>query len=182
MTKFVNFKECTECDESETDICSLYILDQTTQNSANDRGILIDKSITMPELTRLQQAIKDKLVQLKQYTQCYGLTLTFKPLWHIEDPRDLHIIVQDKLKKSYIWQNKKYILFPEYTRAGNLHYHGIIYDQYQTEFIRCVKWWVRTFGYCKPELIIKDRDKWNAYICKDYGVTGLWTIRNKLFD
>ncbi len=160
---------------------SSIILDRTTQN-LGDVDIFIDQQLNAKELTALQEAIKTKLVKLKHYTQCYGMTLTFKPLWHVEDPIDLHRIVQAKLRKSYIWQTKKYILFPEYTQQGNLHYHGIIYDQYQTEFIRCLKWWVRTFGYVKPELVIRDKDKWNNYITKDYGVTGLWTIRNKLFE
>lgn len=105
-----------------------------------------------------------------------GVTLTFRKSYHNDDDKYIHKLVISTLKKSRIWKNKNYILFPEYTKNGVLHYHGIIWDHYQSEVMSCVKWWRRKYGFVKPELELKNRYRWIEYITKNYGKTGLWTI------
>lgn len=137
-----------------------------------------------------------ELIKQNKCTQKYGITLTFSTKWHIEDALTLHRIVQTKMARSTVCKNIKYILFPEYTAKGILHYHGIIFSCYQTPFIRFSKWWKRSFGHTKEELEIryylcsinpakcmqsslsKAKYCWSHYITKDYHKNGLWTLTN----
>ncbi len=137
-----------------------------------------------------------KMVKSLSYSQKYGITLTFRPSWHTEDPLYLHRLISRKIASSRLWKKEKYILFPEYTENGILHYHGYIYDTYQTNVKRLEIWWKRTYGtitkieyqlrypYCgiQNKCIQKNKSKakycWLHYISKDLGKTGLWTITN----
>ena len=67
-------------------------------------------------------------------------------------------------------------MFPEFTKKGHLHYHGIVWDCTQYTFLELIKWWRREFGYAKSELKINNLDKWSKYIIKDYNISGLHTI------
>lgn len=129
------------------------------------------------------------------FTQKYGITLTFKSKFTMDDPKKLHRMIANKLLKSRVWQGHKYILFPEFTSSGSLHYHGIIWDTYEVDLVRMAQWWRRTFGYVKLEKDIKyyycgtpatqecsQKNKknkkikcWLHYITKDVGKVGLWT-------
>ena len=116
--------------------------------------------------------------------------MTFKPLFHDEDPMEFHKIIYDKLFKSKIWEN--YIIFPEFTDKGILHYHGVFFDIYECKFVRMANWWRRQFGFTRNELKINTYDClkiincvhsdpdgkhcWKHYISKSYGKTGLKTM------
>jgi len=126
-----------------------------------------------PTKERLHHLLNNEIVK---FSQKVGVTLTFKKDFITLDPISLHRYVELKLIRSSIWNKLNYILYPEYTKAGNLHYHGLIYNCYDTEAIRAVKWWRRTFGYVKPELEIRHYDKWSEYITKDIGKVGLWAL------
>lgn len=159
----------------------LLVLDQTLEKKG-DTDLITDGDCKAQykQLTKLQEIIKDKLLLFNKSSQCYGVTLTFKTKFHSDDPRWLHVYVINLLNRSYLWQHKKYILYPEFTKKGILHYHGCIKDIYQCEFIKLCLWWSRTFGYVKPELTINNFHNWSTYITKDLGKTGLWTINSNV--
>jgi len=159
---------------------SFEILDQTTFQLANPKGIKckddeeVESSYT-PSRVHLQKTLEG----IKKVSQMSGFTLTFKPKYHNEDDILLHRNVQYKLLRSNIWKKISYILIPEFTsKKGQLHYHGIIWNNYDTSVMKAIKWWRRIYGYAKPELRIRSRDNWIRYICKDFGKTGLWAITN----
>ncbi len=112
-----------------------------------------------PKLKKEYNVVLNKhletLLSLNRFTDKYGITLTFNKKWYNEDPIDLARIVQIKIDNSRCFKKVKYILCPEFTSHGNLHYHGIIWDCYQMPFQQCVRMWRRQFGYVKPELEIK---------------------------
>lgn len=144
----------------------LEILDQSmpAKDSPNEKNIV-------------RADILKRLDALQLNTQLCGVTLTFKNKYILSmEPKALHRLVQQKLSRSTIWRNNKYILIPEFTNAGRLHYHGVIYDSYQAEVLRCVTWWRRTFGFVKTEMKISVYNNWKNYIIKDYSKTGLWTL------
>lgn len=115
---------------------------------------------------------------INNYSDIVGFTLTLKKKYHNDDDKYMHRLIENKILRSSIWKDKCYIIFPEYTRKGNLHYHGIMWNQYEIEVMRCLKWWRRIFGFAKPELKINSKYNWIKYITKDYMKTGLWTIYN----
>ncbi len=126
-----------------------------------------------------KEVINSKLTEIiNNFTDVCGFTLTIKKKYHNDDDKYIHRLVQTKILTSLVWKNKKYMIFPEYTKKGNLHYHGIIWDEYEIEVMRCIKWWRRIFGFAKPELKLSSKYNWIKYIVKDYGKTGLWTIYN----
>ncbi len=123
------------------------------------------------------ECIEKKLKYLiNNYSDIGGFTLTLKKKFHGDDDKWLHNHIEETIRKSRVWKNKEYLLFPEYTKNGVLHYHGIMWDEYQIEIMKCIKWWRRKFGFAKPELELKSKYNWIKYITKNYNKTGLWTI------
>ncbi len=110
------------------------------------------------------------------YSQYSGFTLTLKTKYHDDDPVWLHRHIHNTILKSRIWKGKIFCLRPEFTKKGVLHYHGIIFDEYQTTVLQLLNWWRRNYGFVKPELKIRHNKKWIEYMFKDYFSTGLWTI------
>ena len=145
------------------------ILDQTPTDK-NKKGRSDDYNPTREIINKKLSTIIDN------FTDVCGFTLTLNKKYHNDDDKYVHRHIQDALIKSRVWKDKKYFLFPEYTKKGILHYHGVMWDEYQIEVMRCVKWWRRKYGFVKPELELKHPYKWIAYITKNYGKTGLWTI------
>lgn len=122
-----------------------------------------------------------KLIEeVKCNTMYYGLTLTFKPKYHESEIRKLHKFVNTTISRSLVWKKINYILFPELTSGGNLHYHGIIYDTYQCTADKAIKHWRRKFGFVKPEFTVRNRENWNSYIVKDYKKIGLYTLHRTM--
>jgi len=136
-----------------------------------------------------------EIVDIDKFSQKYGLTLTFKSQFAMDDPKELHRFVHDKISKSCVFKNTKYIFFPEFTQNGNLHYHGVIWDCYEVDFIRISKWWKRSFGYTREEkefnmyiccnkAMYCERRKmfnkwcWSHYMSKDHGKVGLYPFTN----
>ncbi len=154
---------------------------------------LIEKRIA-PNVIRYTNF--SKMIDSLDYSQKYGITLTFRRKWHSEDPLYLHRLIHKKISSSRLWKKEKYILFPEYSANGILHYHGYMYNTYQTNVKRLEIWWKRTYGiitkveydlryvYCgeRDKCIQKNKSNakycWLHYITKDVGKTGLWTISN----
>ncbi len=118
--------------------------------------------------------------KIDKFSQVSGFTLTLKKKYHDDDSVWIHRYIHAKILKSSVWKDKNYILIPEFTKAGNLHYHGIIWDHYDITVMRCIKWWRREFGYAKPELELRNYKNWSKYILKNYLKTGLWTIFNEI--
>ncbi len=148
----------------------LSILDQTQQN--------LGTNINIQELNVTRKDILWKLKEIEKFTDVCGFTLTLKRSFHHDDDKWMHRYVQHKIDNSRVWRNIKYIIIPEFTKKGVLHYHGVIWDSYEVEVLRCLKWWRRTFGFVKPELKLNNYINWMNYIIKDYGRTGLWTLYN----
>ncbi len=132
--------------------------------------------------------ITKKLKTLSIYTHVYGITLTFKKSFKMDDPQWLHRHIHIWLNQTK-WKKLNYILFPEFTSKGDLHYHGVVWDCYQAPFLQRVCSWQRKFGFVKPELQLntyhcglppKQTNKccWYHYIIKDHGKTGLCTLTN----
>ncbi len=111
-------------------------------------------------------------------TQVYGITCTLGKKCDYNDPLFMHRMIVRKLCRSTLWRKQKYLLIPEFTDNGRLHYHGVIYNCYEVEAIRLSQWWKREFGFTKFEKEIRYPNKWIDYILKDIGKTGLWTISN----
>lgn len=129
----------------------------------------VDENITL-------LVIKEKIKLIESFTDVIGVTLTLKKKFHDSDDSWLHREIQCKLIKSNTFKKLKYILVPEYTKNGNLHYHGIIWDSYQLQYMKAIKWWRRNYGFVKPELKINNYANWTNYMFKDYYKTGLYIL------
>ncbi len=144
-------------------------------------GLLLDQAQPESKKCDTSNVCRNKILNrlnniFDDYTQVYGITLTFKLKFSDYCDEVLHREIKERIDKSTLFKQTKYVLFPEYTQKGTLHYHGIIYDCYQVEYMKCVKWWRRNYGFVKPELKIKYPKKWIQYITKDLGKTGLYTL------
>ncbi len=163
--------KCIEVDTTQiyNKKLGLQLLDQTQP--------AISKMSNKDEYNPSIEVIRKELDKIsKNYSQVCGFTLTFKKKYHSSCDKWLHRKVHNEIKKSKIWKDTKYIIFCEYTKKGILHYHGIIYDSYEIQVMRCIKWWRRLYGFAKPELKLINKQNWLTYITKDYGKTGLWTM------
>lgn len=78
--------------------------------------------------------------------------------------------------RSKKWRKTKYVLFPEFDKNANLHYHGIFFDTFEIKCVEASNWWKRKFGYTKLELQLFSRENWFEYITKDYHKVGLSVI------
>ncbi len=134
------------------------------------------------------------MIDITKYDQKYGITFTFAPKFHNDNPLFLHRLIDQKIASSRLWKKCKYILYPEFNSSGVLHYHGFIYDCYQSHMAKLNNWWKRTYGtitkieydirypYCGQTTVCIQKNKSNAkycwihYVSKDVGKTGLWTI------
>ncbi len=123
-----------------------------------------------------KEAIHKMLKYVQKCSDLKGATLTFKRKWHDEDQTVLHRIVHEKIVKSKLWKGKKFILFPEFTKKGVVHYHCLFWDIYQAPFVKLIQWWRRTFGFAKMELEIRHPKCYIDYITKDYEKVGLYSI------
>lgn len=145
-------------------------------------GGLLDQAQPAKVEKRIGDKKENLLNKLKKVfsdnTQVYGITCTLGRKCDYDDPLFMHRIILRKLTKSTLWRKQKYILIPEFTDAGRLHYHGVIYGCYEVEAVRLSKWWKREFGFTKFEKEIRYPQKWVDYILKDIGKTGLWTLSN----
>ncbi len=149
----------------------LKLLDQS--NAKKDDFLNLDPNEFNPSKETLN---KELFLIIDNFSDCCGATLTLKKKFHDDDDRWLHRHIFNDICNSRLWSDKKYMLFPEYTKQGVLHYHMIMWDVYQLEVMRCIKWWRRKYGFVKPELKLNSPVNWIKYITKDYMKTGLWTI------
>lgn len=152
------------------------LLDQNQPAKIEKCNSTLKEVTNARKLTIVQERIMKKLKEIEIYSDKCGITLTLKKKYHDDDDIWMHRYIQDKINKSIIWKKKNYILFPEFTKKGILHYHGVIWGSYQIEVIKMAKWWRRSLGFVKLELKINNYKNWMNYITKDYGKTGLWTI------
>lgn len=148
------------------------ILDQTPRENG-------DKVLERP-INIVRESLINKLLALKCNTQLYGVTLTFRKMFHDENDQWLHNHVYEELLRSRHCKNLNWILIPEFTPKNvTLHYHGLVYDCYIIEFQKMIKFWRSKYGFVKAELKINHYDKWITYITKDVYKTGLYILYNK---
>ncbi len=136
---------------------------------------------TLPEKRRLSLVVREALLKKfinipNIYSQYYGITLTFTRKWKELDPDYLHKLVKTHVCKSLLFKKTKYYLFPEFTEAGDLHYHGVIYDCYELPFFKIVAHWKRVYGWAKPEKKIRNWKNFSDYCYKHIDITGLSMI------
>ncbi len=146
------------------------------KRSALDLEVLDKSNANLGVYKPTKDMLLSKCNEISKFSQRYGATLTLKKKYHNDDPLYLHRLVEQKIRKSTLWNHSKYILFAEFTRQGILHYHCIIWDMYEIQYVNLMNWWRRIFGYVKMEKEIVHYNCWIKYITKDYGKTGLWTI------
>lgn len=130
------------------------------------------------------------LEKIKYNTLKFGITITIDPKYPYKNRRFksmdddkkhkvINAIISDYIKKRNC--SLQYIIIPEYSPNGMLHYHGIVWNGYQKVFSNFVKYLRGKIGYCKSEMQLNNYDKWIIYIFKNYGKTGLSTI-TKIYD
>ncbi len=163
---------------------SKYSLDNYFDNNIYKLGFaLLDQNPTVekekdyePTFEPTKETLLKRLDIIKKFSDCRGATFTLKPKWHDEDPKTIHRYIHEKIAKSRLWRKEHYMLFPEFTKKGVVHYHAIFWDIYQAPYINLIQWWRRTFGFAKVELKINHINAYIRYMTKDYGNVGLYTI------
>lgn len=161
MKSILDYYKNTEAD--------LEILDPNTPENSNYRNIEGGYHTRDYILNNLK-------LNISKYTDKIGITCTLKKKFHLEDATWMHRHIERSIIRSRLWRKRKYILIPEFTQNGNLHYHGIIYDCYHVHSMKIVNWWRRTYGFVKVEMKLRNYKNWVRYITKDLGKTGLWII------
>ncbi len=125
---------------------------------------LYEKAIIKDNICECNVNIEKKIQKMSVCTQKIGFTLTFSKMWHEEDLDTLYKYFIEYVQKNF-GTDTKYIIAPEFTSAGIMHFHGIVYSCYQ----RCVNKkfvdWRKTFGFVKMEYKISEH--WEKYITKD---------------
>lgn len=116
-----------------------------------------------------------KVVISRKSSQWMGFTLTFKPFWfNRRGPRTLHLEAERHITTSLPWQGKSFVMFPEFNKAGILHYHGFVHDCYEVEFLKMMRSWQRKYGHVDKFLEASNKDIWIKYLLKDRHRNGLW--------
>lgn len=115
--------------------------------------------------------------------QICGFTLTYRKRFHSTSLRKLYQDSINSVNKSRIWRADSYnwIMIPELTNNGNLHFHGLIIGEYQSNVRRLMDWWRRNYGYAKPEMQLKSASKWVKYMIKDIHKTGIPLFISRAF-
>lgn len=108
-------------------------------------------------------------------TQKIGFTLTFNKNYHEIDSDILYNFLL-KFIKQYFGSEIEYIIAPEYTDKGVIHFHGIIYNCYQRYINRILNKWRDQYGFIKMEYKISP--KWEEYIIKDMDAVGYPIVTN----
>jgi len=129
-----------------------------------------------PTFEPTRETLLKRIDKIRKFSDCRGATLTLKKKWHNEDPKVIHRYIHQKIASSRLWRKHKYLLFPEFTKKGVVHYHALFWDIYQCPFVKLMNWWRRTFGFAKIELEIRHMNCYINYIMKNYGKVGLYTI------
>ncbi len=169
--------------------------------SNNKVGVVLDQ--TQPTKCERSDGSKvvwnnilKQLIKVNNSSQKYGLTLTFRSSFNLDDPLILHRVTEEFMNKY----NAKfqYIGFAEFTKRGNIHYHLVIWDCYLLPLISFCKAWQRKFGIYRLEDPIKyyyclnikqcnikrimlrpkkESKCWLHYIIKNHP-SGLWPLTN----
>lgn len=170
----------------ESDLDSKYKLPRMIMDYygvVNGEFVVLDQ--TLPQNEGLQKGdgrnyIKNILRKAVVNSQCYGFTLTFRSKLVQGDPIVLHRSVQRYLARSQPWMRVNYIMFPEFTKKGCLHYHGLTWNSYQAPVIKCMASWRRKYGFVKLELVLRSTGNWVTYISKCSLDSGLWCLTNEV--
>lgn len=94
-----------------------------------------------------------------------GITITFKRPFENNVPYHMQFdITRDTLYDIIKWDT--YLLYPEFTEAGRIHYHGKYKVTDKTKHLKTIADLRYQCGLIKLEEI-KYHDKWNAYIRKE---------------
>lgn len=96
-----------------------------------------------------------------------AFTLTLKRFFH--DKKDQLIVqyVNYHLRKYCTKRNIYYVLYPELTKQGVLHWHGYIQTKDHVAEKLFVRYCTRYMGMTKAKLI-DNVGKWNDYVIKDH--------------
>ncbi len=159
---------------------------------------LLDQGHTISAKCTSVEHMLNRLILSTKNTPYYGVTLTFRIEWHEYAPITLHRYIEREINNSHYWRSlHSFVLIPEFTKSGVLHYHGMIFGSYKSLVMSALSIWKRRFGFTKPEFTLKyvhcgssERECvqsemmgnaeicWIHYLVKEYDKTGLWTICN----
>ncbi len=160
-----------------------HLLDQTTpeKDLIKSQAAQLSKSFIVKNML-----IKYLLATIDKDTLVQGFTLTFD----LKRKRNKRFLSSYKnktlfrLANNYIFTHlseKKYVICPEFTKKGTLHFHGIIIHSYQIHIVEFIKKYKRRFGnQQKIELELKDHRNWIKYMFKDSDKVGLPIIYNNV--
>ncbi len=91
-----------------------------------------------------------------------------------KDPEVIHKMVRNWMTDQPVY----YVLVPEYTKQGDIHWHGIIVADSVSKMSKFRNRWKTMFGFtCVSKKF--SVDGWIDYIMKDIDITGLSYITNE---
>lgn len=147
------------------------------------RSVILDKIRPIHEMLIDKWHVAD---DHKLDPQIYGITITFNDekkykkitFGNMDDYARSYVFHGHMLDYAFKRPQVKFVIYPEYDQNGRLHYHGVVYGVYQSEFKKLVHGLKRKFGFCKIELEIKHIEEWLKYISKDTKKSGLPFVFN----
>lgn len=139
---------------------------QRLDETMRERYSQMVSSITL-DIDRYNSCENKKVYQLSSYA--LTLTLSARKIKNLHS-EELNILNSNIRNATlhYCLKNIReisYKAYPELTKAGDIHYHGIMFaDAYNAQ--KLIRWWRRHHGFVKWKYIF-DLPKWLEYIEKD---------------
>lgn len=94
------------------------------------------------------------------YYRSHAMTWTFR------DIMTLRYAIKCMALSQYKHQNIMIIAYPEFTKAGNIHFHGIIYEKNKLYFNKYINYWTYNYGFVKVKKIHSTLG-WFCYCVKE---------------
>lgn len=99
----------------------------------------------------------------------YSITVSLRPM--AQSPLYMHRVMKRVLRRELNKMSKHYVLVPEFSDKGRLHYHGTIQIDDKLKMYNN-KYRLDRMGFTKldPLETVKDLLKWTVYCRKNYGL------------
>lgn len=133
------------------------------------------KATVRSDVCDCNKNIESVIKRMSLCSQKIGFTMTFAKMWHDEDPDTLYKYFQDYIKTNFE-SDAQYIIAPEFTTHGVMHFHGIMYNSYQRFVNKMFTDWRKQYGMIKMEYTITEH--WENYITKDMDNIGYPVVTN----
>lgn len=104
--------------------------------------------------------------------------LTISPPESNRDPRKSYSEDRDSITQLMTPFSDHYMMYPEFTELGRLHYHGLVYVSDKIKFYH-TKHLLGILGFCmwKPLRKYSDQLNWLIYCMKNIAICGLEPIK-----